>query len=317
MTPFRLCSILLAGLLVTGCSEEQPPQNKQAPLTLNTDDNKAITLKIPSVGDESSVGELKTDDNGMVTGAVEGAEVPVVPEAANNVSNIEIPRPLLLSDVVSNRFSSSVQTTLTPGMLEAVFYPIGWSTDGKFAYAIEPPDEAVGAYFLNVYVQDLVTDKILWQDKYQSKPETNTGIQSFAGYWQANQAKMKAQLEKYGIKQSNESVLFAGVINNNDDRIDYVVKKTLKGQPDFGNLAMVTDYEVVVSSENLGSKTVHKEKYKKPIRVLDVDVIGYLRGEDEKRVALLIAGVRRGWEGPPHVTWFKVVGTNIRAGFKK
>lgn len=317
MTPFQLSSIVLSALLITACSEEQPPQSTQTPLSLNADDSKAVALKIPGVGDETDVAELKTDDSGVVTGSIERTDVPSVPEAGSSVSNIDSPRPLLLSDVVSNRFSSSVQTTLTPGLLEAVFYPLGWSADGKFAYAVEPPDEAVGAYFLNVYIQDLVTDKILWQDKYQSKPETNTGIQSFPGYWQANQAKMKTLLEKYGIKQSGESVLFAGAINNNDDRIDYIVKKTLKGQPDFGNLAMVTDYEVVVTSEKLGSKTVHKEKYKKPISVLDVDVIGYLRGEDQKRVALLIAGVRRGWEGPPHVTWFKVVGTNIRAGFKK
>ena len=316
MTSFQLSAITLSALLVVGCSEEQPPQNEPIPVTQSAEGTKEVSLKIPGVDDQADVPQLEADDNGVISGSIERAEVPVDSEAAGGMSTADIPRPLLLSDVVHNRFSNLLQGTGGLQILDAIFYPLGWSTDGKFAYAIEPPDEAVGSYFLNVYIQDLVTDKILWKDKYQSVPESTTGIQSFAAYWQANQVKMEEQFKKHGIKKVSDSVLFAGSISNDDDRLDYVVKKKLKGQPDFGNLAMVTEYQVMVTSDKLGSKTVHKERYNKPISVLDVDVIGYLRGDDKKRVALLIAGVGRGWEGPPHTTWFKVVGTNLRSGFK-
>ena len=316
MTSFQLSAIMLSALLVVGCSEEQPPQNTTTPVVLDAENTEEVSLKIPGVDDQPDVPQLKADADGVILGSIERAEVPVADEASD-LSTADIPRPLLLSDVVHNRFSNLLEGTGGAQILDAVFYPLGWSEDGRFAYAIEPPDEAVGSYFLNVYIQDLVTDKIIWEDKYQSVPEATTGIQSFAAYWQANQSKMDAQLKKHGIKQVNDSVLFAGSISNNDDRLDYVVKKKLKGQPDFGNLAMVTEYQVMVTSDNLGSKTVHKEQYKKPISVLDVDVLGYLRGEDKRRVALLIAGVRRGYEGPPHTSWFKVVGTNLKSGFKK
>lgn len=316
MTAYNLGSILLFALLIAGCSEEQPSQNKQTPLTLGTDNGKSVALKIPGVGDENDVKELETDANGVVTGTIDRSNTQVEPEAEDSTTNTGAPRPLILSDVISNRFSNAIQNTAVPGILEAEFHPIGWSTDGKFAYAVEPPGEASGNYLLNVYVQDLVTDKILWQDKYKNPEEATTGVQSFSAYWEANRATMESVLKQYGIKQSSDSVLFAGVINNNGDRIDYVVKKTLKGQPDLGNLAMVTDYQVQVTSDKLGTKIVHKEQYQKT-RVLDVDVIGYLRGIDEKRVGLLIAGVNRGWEGPPHTTWFKVVGTNLNHGFKQ
>jgi hypothetical protein len=318
MTSFQLGSIGICLVLLAGCSEEKPPQDTQTPLTLNVDNSSQVALKIPGVDDEiPEIAELTTDEKGIVTGTIDRADVPATVDTDSNVPTIDIPRPLLLSDVVHNRFSNLLQGPAGVEILDAVVYPLGWSPDGKLAYAIEPPDEAVGSYFLNVYVQDLVTDKILWQDKYQSEPESTTDIQSFAAYWQANQAKMEAQLQKYKIKQVNDSVLFAGSISNKDDRLDYVVQKKLKGQPDLGNLAMVTEYQVTVTSEKLGSKTVHKEKITNNARILDVDVIGYLRGDDEERVALLIAGVRRGWEGPPHTTWFKVVGTNVKRGFKK
>ena len=318
MTSFKLGSIGLCLVLLAGCSEDEPPKAAAPPLTLNTENASQLTLKIPGVDDEiPEVAELATNDNGVVTGTIERADVPAALETGTNSPMINTPRPLLLSDVVHNRFSNLLQGPAGVEILDAVFYPLGWSLDGKFAYAIEPPDEAVGSYFLNVFVQDLVTDKILWQDKYQSKPEITTDVESFAAYWQTNQTKMEATLKKYGIKQINDSVLFAGAISNKNDRLDYVVKKKLRGQPDLGNLAMVTEYQVMVTSENLGRKTVHNEKVKTNTRMLDVDVIGYLRGEDKERVALLISGVRRGWEGPPHTTWFKIVGTNLNRGFKK
>ena len=322
MTTLKLSTIALSVVLLAGCSEEAPPPaNTTAPVTLeptNTNTSQ-VTLKIPGVDDlPADTVELATDGiNAPVTGTIERVDIPVDPEITDVAPTVDTPRPLLLSEVVRQRFSDLLQGPAGAEILDAVFYPIGWSEDGKFAYAIEPPDEAVGAYFLNVYIQDLVTDKILWKDKFQSEPESTKGVQSFAAYWQANQSGMEAQLKKYGITQSDDSVLFAGTISNGDDRIKPLLKKTLKGQPDFGNLAMVTQYQVRVTSEKLGSKTVHKETYKKPIDILDVDVIGYLRGDDPERVALLIAGVRRGWEGPPHTTWFKVVGTNLRVGFKK
>ena len=316
MSTFQLGAITLAALLVAGCSEEQPPQNTTAPVTLEIENTAKVPLKIPGVGDESDVAELATDEAGVVKGTIE-REVPVDPDTGDSVPTIETPNPLLLSSVVRNRFSNLLQGPAGARILDAVFYPLGWSADGKFAYAIEPPDEAAGIYFLNVYIQDLVTDKILWQDKFQSEAETTTGILSFAAYWQANQSAMEARFKKHGINQTNDSVLFAGAINNKEDRIDYLAKKKLKGVPDLGNIAVVTEYQVLVTSEKLGSKTVHKEQPKQIARILDVDVLGYLRGEDQERVALLIAGVSRGWEGPPHVTWFKVVGTNLKRGFKK
>jgi len=317
MTLFQLSAITLSALLIAGCSEEQPPKNTTKPVTLDAESTQEVRLKIPGVDDQSDVSQLQADASGVISGSIERAEIPVDSETAGAVSGAETPRPLLLGNVVRNRFSNLLQGPAGAEILDAAFYPLGWSADGKFAYAVEPPDEAVGSYFLNVYIQDLVTDKIIWKDEYQSKPESDTGPQSFAEYWQAKQATVEAQLKKNGVKQVYDSALFAGSISADDDRLDYVVKKKLKGQPDLGNLAMVTEYQVEVTSDKFGRKTVHKELYKKPISVLDVDVIGYLRGQDKKRVALLIAGVRRGWEGPPHTTWFKVVGTNLRSGFKK
>ena len=318
MSPFKISGICLSLLVLSGCGNDPEPEKSLPPLVVDTAERFApVELKIPGVGGDEVVAE-KGDVTVM---ALPDQSIPTEDAAADKpagpVTSVDIPRPLLLSEVVHTRFSNLLQGTSELPIIDAVFYPLGWSKDGKFAYAIEPPDEAVGSYFLNVYVQDLVTDKVLWQDKYQSPAESDAGFRSFAAYWMAKESDIKARLNKYGIELMQEGVLFAGPINYKDDQIKYQVQKKLKAQPNFGNVAMVSEYQIEVASTTRGKKSVHKETYKAPLSVLDVDVIGYLRGDDPERVAILVGGVKRGWEGPPHVTWFKVIGTNLRRGFKK
>jgi len=320
MSPFKVTGLCLSLLALSGCGgDAEPPQSPPPTATLTHAERlPPVELKIPGVGSDSvEVATLPVVATDEATQAASNTEPDSASKDPLPVPTLDIPRPLLLSDAVHTRFRSLLQGPSAMPILDAVFYPLGWSTDGKFAYAIEPPDEAIGSYFLNVYIQDLVTDKILWKDEYQSEPESNKGIQSFAAYWMANETAMNARLKQYGIDQTHENALLGGPVHYNDDLIRYEVKKTLKEQADFGNLAMVTQYQVDVISKDRGQKSVHKETYTKHLSVLDVDVLGYIRGKDPERAALLIAGVRRGWEGPPHVTWFKIVGTNLRRGFKK
>lgn len=302
MRIIKYAVISLSLVLLAACSDEPEVVQLKAPVIEEVDRLAPVALKIPGTEDPVQVEKI------------ERSVPPVETEEEKVVVTIDAPVPLVLSDIIQQRFASYRSGGIP--MLDAVFYPLGWSGDGKFAYAIEPPDEAVGSYFLNIYIQDLVTDKLLWKQEYQSEPESTVGAQSFAAYWSENEKTIKAQFEKYAIVETKQTNLMVGPIAYENDRLSYQVEKKLKGQPDFGNTAMVTEYQVQVRSATRGSKVVHKEIYTKPISVLDVDVIGYLQGSDPERAALLVSGVQRGWEGPPHITWFKVIGTNLRKGFK-
>lgn len=318
MRSIQISAACMGFLLLTACSDEPDTSETQVqtPITIeeSADRLPPVELKIPGVDGDTDVTIMPAEDD-VIPAPGQVAEETLVP--GQPVPTIDIPRPLILSDVVHSRFSNLLEGPSGAPILDAVFYPLGWSPDGKLAYAIEPPDEAVGSYFLNIYIQDLVTDEILWKDNYQSVPESDQGPQSFAAYWMANEKAINEQLEKFTISKVENSALYAGPISQGDDSLKYNITKKLSAVPDFGNVAMVNEYQVIVQSAQRGSKTVHREKYDKISGIMDVDVIGYLRGSDEERVALLVAGVKRGWEGPPHVTWFKVIGTNLIRGFKK
>lgn len=317
MRSIQFSAACLTLLLLTACSDDPDPSETQAPMPPVVEDSAdrlpAVELKIPGVDGETDVVIMPPEDAIPAPGDISNEDL----APGQPVPTMDIPRPLILSDVVHSRFSSLLEAPNGPAILDAAFYPLGWSADGKLAYAIEPPDEAAGSYFLNIYIQDLVTDEILWKDNYQSVPESTQSPQSFAAYWMANEKTINEQLDKFKISKADDSALFAGPISQGDDSLEYSINKKLRAAPDFGNIAMVSEYQVIVKSSQRGSKTVHSEKFDKLGGIMDVEVIGYLRGTDPERVALLVAGVKRGWEGPPHVTWFKVIGTNLVRGFKK
>ena len=316
MHGIKYAAASLSLLLLAGCSDDPETKTVVAPVIEEAERLAPVALSIPGVDGDApskSVAEVAQNTEESID-TIERTIPPEEPEVGTSVPTVDAPLPLLLSDIVQQRFVGLQSSEQAIPMIDAVFYPLGWSTDGKFAYAVEPPSEASDTYFLNIYIQDLVTDKILWKDEYRGTSSSST--RSFAAYWAANEKTIDAQFAKYSIVESKQTNLMAGPIPYENDLLSYEVQKQLAGQPDFGNIAMVTQYQVNVKSTSRGSKVVHKETYKSPMSVLDVDVIGYLQGSDPERAALLVGGVRRGWEGPPHVTWFKIIGTNLRRGFK-
>ncbi|RVU83658.1 hypothetical protein EOL70_15130 [Leucothrix sargassi] len=319
MRGIKYTAVSVALLLLVACSDEPEDTTASAPVIEEADRLAPVALKIPGVDGDAPVAppslpvpEELPDTNDTIERSIP----PVAEEEGEVVPTIDAPLPLLLSDVVGRRFANLASENNGLPMLNAVFYPLGWSVDGKFAYAVEPPAEASDSYFLNIYIQDLVTDKILWKQEYRSDPASADAIGSFAAYWAAADKVITSQFEKYAISEVEQANLMAGPIGFENDQLTYEVNKTRKPQADFGNANMVTNYDVRVRSAVRGSKQVHKETFAKPINVLDLDVIGYMQGSDPERIALLVSGVRRGWEGPPNVTWFKVIGTNLRRGFK-
>jgi hypothetical protein len=84
-------------------------------------------------------------------------------------------------------------------------YPLGWSRDGLFAYAYEPPDEACGCYFFQVIVQDLTSGEIVWEmshDSGENRPPFN-----LAELWREQGGLISTRLAQLGIVRRDETVL--------------------------------------------------------------------------------------------------------------
>src|SRR5260221_5318667 len=82
-------------------------------------------------------------------------------------STYSVPKKINLNAVVRRAFPQYFGRGFRyPQLIPEGFFPIGWSRDGKFAYYTEPVDEACGCYYANLVIQDLRTDKVIWEFKY-------------------------------------------------------------------------------------------------------------------------------------------------------
>jgi len=192
------------------------------------------------------------------------------------------------------------------------FYPIGWSADGKFAYISEPADEATGFYFFRLIIQDVQTDKVLEEKKYDDEEGTET----FQTTWEKKKDEITALLKKYGIKQTAFEMKptdFTALGNGYSAKMS----NTTQLDKDY-QIDMIYSTKVVVSSPELGSKTIYNYTEKEYSLILTAALAGSIQNPDNQAETLIIHfAEQRGYEGPPNVIHFYLSGCNLNSGFKK
>jgi hypothetical protein len=204
-----------------------------------------------------------------------------------------------------------------PNLLDSLFvgdnfYPLGWSPDGeKFAYAVERGEEGGHERFSGVFIQDLVTDKVIWRLK-KTRPQSGNTIENL---WKENHQKIQGQLDKNKIKLGSAGLeINTTSLAYNGANFDYTVKakQTYDGQ--------IASYRVLLTSSVKGSKEISKAMLKTINRQNGdygnkekVAVIGYFQGADKARVATVLGLMETGWEGT-RVMRYKIIGASLKYG---
>lgn len=197
-------------------------------------------------------------------------------------------------------------------LLREKFYPIGWSKDGKFAYYVEPADEACGCYIAQLIVQDLWTDKILWRKSYNSE---NGGADTLAKYWKKNQAEFSRQLAAYKIIAKKNFTLFDSTFDFQTDVLspEIDVKTSIDADQRVSGKVILR-----LLSKQKGRKTIHEKTYvaKNYDSFRNAEIAGSLLSPFEARAAIIVVETHRGWEGPPNITRIRINGAALTVGFR-
>jgi len=194
-----------------------------------------------------------------------------------------------------------------------VFYPLGYSSNGKIAYIKEYDTDPADMVLIRTFVQDLVTDKILWKDEY--RVEDNITNIDFKSFWQERHVAITNKLKEYGIKPF-KNLKFEPkdyTYKNNSFSLDSISKSTFR--KDWG-MKFLDSSIITLGTKNLGVKTIDSRVYKEEY-LLARKAIGFIPLDNSDRVAVVVANAQRGWEGPPHNLSYDIVGASLRVGFKK
>jgi len=215
-------------------------------------------------------------------------------------------RLLLKGDKVRENFESR-------SLIKELFYPIGWSKDGKFAFYVEPPDEACGCYFGHLVIQDLRTDKILWEKNYEGSESVEENLQTT---WRKHQKEFSRKLAEYGIVAQKSFVRQPGAFKYQKDLLTPELINNVKS--DGSGVEVSGKLLVQLISKQQGKKTLYERTFdpKEFDPFIDAELSGSLLSPFEPRAAVIVVETLRGYEGPPHTTRIRVIGAALTAGFK-
>lgn len=186
------------------------------------------------------------------------------------------------------------------------FHPIGWSADGKFAYA-QFCDEYSDGLTISVFVQDMTTDKIIWSESSSSYDEKKikTSNQKF-GLWKSLIDKTEKALAKYNIKQEKTIDYRKGSWHRINGQA-YKFALTTKGK-----------FQIDCRAEGLGQKMVYKkdvDEHYFDYPFLAAKVEGIIKSPYEDRVIVVFSLEESGFEFIDDLM-FQLVGCHLKTGFK-
>ncbi len=189
------------------------------------------------------------------------------------------------------------------------FRPIGWSGDGKLAYIIEPADEACGCYFFELYIQDMKSDRLV----YEFKHNDNGSGDNLSSVWDKNYELFKKELTKHKIIQKGSQKLQKRDFTINKQKYTAKIKTQSKQDPDF-SIELVKNTKVFIS-KNGKEKQVMDRKSDKHDLLENVTLSGVIASPFEERIAIVLQEENRGYEGPPNVLSIRLVGASLSKGF--
>lgn len=233
-----------------------------------------------------------------------------------------VPREVPISRLVRQNFPGYFGARQNfPKLIPETFFPIGWSKEGKFAYYIEPVDEACGCYFAHLVIQDLRNDKVVWEFKYSQDDGMDAEGKmppedTIAKLWRKHGDFFSEKLREHNIVPAAFAML-PKTFTSRGKRYTAAAVANPGNDPD--GQKRVQDLRITISSPGRGSKVLYKRAMNAGddlyVASLDAGVIGSLKSPYEDRVAIVFITAERGWEGPPHTANIHITGADLTGGF--
>ena len=189
--------------------------------------------------------------------------------------------------------------------------PLGFSHDGKFAYIIEPADEACGCYFFELHIQDLNSDKKLYQKRFMYEEVTS---QKWYQAWNDHGEFLIKKIQAHDIVLTAPK---AQKLPIQTDSGTLQLRLDLEKKPDenMPNGEVVNLARVWLASDQLGEKRIASLRFPNNY-VLGYEQGCYIKSPFEDRVAIVVLREDRGWEGPPNTINPVVIGALLKTRFQ-
>lgn len=194
------------------------------------------------------------------------------------------------------------------------FYPIGWSRDGKLAYALYTNyhDGLGGCVDLSVVVQNMITDEIVDTYEYFGYEEGR----EFAAEWNVHKAEALPLLARYAIVPTAprlERFPYSGGGRTIDLEFETEEREENLDEGIYGG---ITRFDLYAVADPGGRKRITSRVWESETGGFGaVGALGYFDSPYEERIAVVVFTLIRGWEGGNEMQ-LSLVGSHLSAGFR-
>jgi hypothetical protein len=192
-------------------------------------------------------------------------------------------------------------------LIEAKFFPLGWSKKENFAFIIEYADEAIGELRAELFIYDvkssIVIENILFKEKLNFK-------------------EISKLMKKYAINNYNSNTLSTFPLRYSNIKIDVDKYATYQTKPHYfeNDEKFIREVNIrLTKSEDykkIDEKSIYKHLFDEDDFTYDTLILGYILSPSGKSMIVVLNRFERGWEGPPHITKFIVTGVDLENIFK-
>ncbi len=189
------------------------------------------------------------------------------------------------------------------------FYPIGWSKQGYFAYITEPVAEGLGNYVMELTVINILNGDTLW---YWHSPYDQDLVREEV--WKNNYQLFKTILNRYRIIQLKEPHLLSPYFNYQGEDYSVELQTSFHKQPGYGFEA-VRHTRIILRSPQNGVKIAYDADLPSNSIIINQTIAGVMQSPFDDKIAIILQQERPGYEGPPNVITFRIIGTNLLTGW--
>ena len=200
-------------------------------------------------------------------------------------------------------------------MMHTALHPLGFSADGRLAVLRIPPDEAVGCFLWELEIINLVDDKVLAEERWdEASCEATPDLKAL---WAQKGAAFRRLMRAHGIEAGAVPLQAFPLQHGGQRYTAWLVAQPPERVEADGLETFRVPMEVRVQGP-AGEKavgTVHVEMMGDMPMSWGYEIVGCLKSPHEDRVALVVRGVQRGWEGLPYVETVDIIGASLSSGF--
>ena len=235
--------------------------------------------------------EIKKEEKDALQVQVESQEQVLETEVLfpsfNSIKEVDIEAQKM--DVLQYKKEDSLNASLH---IMSDLYFIGFAPASKIALLSSQEKDGTGYRSITLYIQDLVTDEVLWalaktsedNEDYYKKDGAKEFIQN-------NAEEIDNTLKTYGIKIMTP--LYAPLPYEKGD-IYLEASANIAPHANLEEIRPIIDYSIIAQNQKGQKKTIATQK---DVYAYNVYVCGYIKSPYEERIALVLATESFGFEG--------------------